>query len=103
MGHIRIEWIRERVGKGEFYISKHGDQERQNDNLTMAELEEAIQSGIVIEQYKDEGRGESCLVAGFTRRGETHPYRLRKKRGVACGYNCLYPRPPKIQDALPEM
>ena len=41
----RIEWIQERVNKNEYYYSSHADQERQNDNLTIAEVEEAISQG----------------------------------------------------------
>jgi len=60
-----IEWIQERVLKNEYYYSGHAEQERQNDNLTLAEIEEAIQSGRILEQYRDTGRGKSCLVAGL--------------------------------------
>lgn len=65
-----IEWICERIKKGEYYFSKHGDQERQNDNLIVAEVEEALLAGRIIEQYDDTGRGESCLIAGFTEAGK---------------------------------
>lgn len=47
-------------------FSKHGDQERQSDNLTIAEVEEALLTGRILEHYEDTGRGESCLVAGFS-------------------------------------
>lgn len=39
---FEIAWVQERVKKGKYYFSKHGDQERQNDNLTVAEVEEAL-------------------------------------------------------------
>lgn len=67
---FEIEWIRKRIGKNEYYFSKHGDQERQNDNLTIAEVEEALLMGRILEHYEDTGRGESCLVAGFTDAGK---------------------------------
>ena len=66
---IEQEWIRNKVGNGQYYFSRHGDQERQNDNLTVAEVETALLTGAVIEQYEDTGRGESSLVAGFTKAG----------------------------------
>ena len=65
-----IEWIQERVRKGEYYFSRHGDQERQNDNLTIAEVEEALSTGRILEKYEDTGRGESCPIAGFTHTGK---------------------------------
>ncbi len=67
---FEIEWIQECVRKGEYYFSKHGDQERQEDNLTIAEIEGALLTGRILEQYGDTGRGESCLVAGFTEIGK---------------------------------
>ena len=64
-----IVWIQSKVRDGNYYFSRHGDQERQNDNLTVAEVEEALLTGRVLEQYEDTGRGESCLVVGFTESG----------------------------------
>jgi hypothetical protein len=94
---LKLEWIQESVKKGHYYYSKHGDQERQNDNLTIAEVEEALLSGRILEQYKDEGRGESCLVAGFTKAG--------KPIHVVCGIRgewfviitVYIPQPPKYK------
>jgi hypothetical protein len=57
---FEVKWILERIRKGKYYFSKHGDQERQNDNLTIAEVEEALLGGRIVEQYEDTGRGESC-------------------------------------------
>ena len=30
---FEIDWIKDRVRKGEYYFSRHAEQERQNDNL----------------------------------------------------------------------
>ena len=65
-----IVWIQSRIREGQYYFSRHGDQERQSDNLTLAEIEEALLSGLLLEQYEDTGRGESCLVVGFTAQGK---------------------------------
>ena len=67
---IEIEWIQRNVRENEYYFSAHADQERQNENLTITELEEALLYGRVLEQYEDTGRGESCLVVGFTTGGK---------------------------------
>ncbi len=61
-----IKWIHDGIKKDEYYFSRHGDKERQNDNLTISEVEKALLNGMIIEQYKDTGRGASCLVVGFT-------------------------------------
>ncbi|NKC13789.1 MAG: DUF4258 domain-containing protein [Gammaproteobacteria bacterium] len=65
-----IVWIQTKVEGGEYYFSRHGDQERQNDNLTVSEVEEALRTGRILEQYEDTGRGEGCLVVGFTESGK---------------------------------
>ena len=92
-----IEWIQERVRKGEYYFSRHGDQERQNDNLTIVEVEEALSTSRILEKYENTGIGESCLVAGFTNTG--------KPIHVVCGergdwlvlITVYIPSPPKFK------
>ena len=94
---FEVEWICEHVTQGKYYFSKHGDQERQNDNLTIAEVEESLLKGRILEQYKDTGRGESCLVVGFTEIG--------KPIHVVCGergdwlviITVYIPHPPKFK------
>lgn len=94
---LKLEWIRERVEKSEYYFSRHGDNERLNDNLLIKEVEEALFAGKVIERYKDERRGESCLVAGFADSG--------KPIHVVCGargdwmavVTVYIPKPPKFK------
>ncbi|MFV1976035.1 MAG: DUF4258 domain-containing protein [Candidatus Scalindua sp.] len=65
-----IKWIQDKVSKEDYYFSRHGDKERQSDNLTILEVEEAILNGMILEQYEDAGRGKSCLVVGFTNFGK---------------------------------
>jgi hypothetical protein len=97
---IDIDWIQERIRNNEYYYSKHGDQERQNDNLAIAEVEEAILTGRILEQYADTGRGESCLVAGFSNNG--------KPVHVVCGHHgnwlaicdCICPNASEVQISL---
>lgn len=66
---IKIEWIKQAVQGKTYRYSRHGDQERQNDNLTLTEVAQALTNGRILEQYADTGRGVSCLVAGFTDNG----------------------------------
>ena len=35
---LEIDWIIEKVRKNKYYFSKHGDQERQNENLFITEV-----------------------------------------------------------------
>ena len=94
---FKIEWICERVKKGEYYFSKHGDQERQNDNLIVAEVEEALLAGRIIEQYDDTGRGESCLIAGFTEAGKPIHIVCGKRGDWLVVITVYIPRPPKFK------
>lgn len=57
---IEIEWIKQAVRDNTYRYSKHGDQERQNDNLTLTEVAQALTNGRILEQYADTGRGVSC-------------------------------------------
>jgi hypothetical protein len=94
---VRIDWIHRKVKTEKYYFSKHGDQERQNDNLTIQEIQEALLAGRILEHYADTGRGVSCLVVGFTNEG--------KPLHVVCGENgewlvivtVYIPTPPKFK------
>lgn len=66
---LEIDWIQKSVHNENYRYSRHGDQERQNDNLMLAEVSQALLNGRILEQYPDTGRGISCLVAGFTDSG----------------------------------
>lgn len=61
-----LDWLRQCVTAQRYRYSRHGDRERQNDGLSLLEVEQALLTGRILEDYPDTGRGESCLVAGFT-------------------------------------
>ena len=67
---IELSQIIQCIESQNYRYSRHGDKERQNDGLTLDEVEQAMLSGRIIEQYPDTGRGESCLLAGFTNKGK---------------------------------
>ena len=67
---MNIDNIKKQVKNKEYVFTLHGDKERQNDNLFISEVLEAIGNGMIIEDYEDTGRGHSCLVAGFTSKGK---------------------------------
>lgn len=67
---LALKWIQQCVGEETYLYSRHGDQERVNDNLSLDEVEQAMLTGRVLEQYGDTGRGASCLIAGFTHEGK---------------------------------
>ncbi|OGM26628.1 hypothetical protein A3D00_01160 [Candidatus Woesebacteria bacterium RIFCSPHIGHO2_02_FULL_38_9] len=57
-----IHNIRNKVRKNEYDLSFHAHQERQDEQITIAEIEQVILKGDIIEKYSNDPRGESCLV-----------------------------------------
>ena len=63
-------WIKHCAATDRYRYSRHADRERQNDGLSLSEIEQALVSGRIIEQYPDTGCGERCLWVGFTDAGK---------------------------------
>ncbi len=94
---FKIVWIQDRIKHTEYYYSMHADRERQNDSLSLAEIEQALLNGRIIEHYKDTGRGESCLVAGFTDQGKPVHIVCGKRAGWLSIITVYIPAPPKFK------
>jgi len=63
-----INDIKERVRYGKYRISfTHTEKIRQR-KIEISELEEAILSGEIIENYPTDPRGPSCLILGYTQK-----------------------------------
>jgi hypothetical protein len=62
---LTIEFIQQSVDSGDYEISLHADEERLEEGLTVSELEEALKSAELLEDYPDDPRGHSCLVLGY--------------------------------------
>ncbi|RLA06916.1 MAG: DUF4258 domain-containing protein [Gammaproteobacteria bacterium] len=67
---MQIENIQQEINNDNYFLSKHADDERKNDNITILELEQAILNGYILEKYDDDIRGSSCLIVGFTDEGK---------------------------------
>ena len=68
-----LEGIQSLIREGKYEYSFHAQQERLEENLDVAEIEEAILNhGEIVEQYPHDPRGESCLVLGFVSVQPTH-------------------------------
>ncbi|MGQ9628281.1 MAG: DUF4258 domain-containing protein [Anaerolineae bacterium] len=62
------------------------------------QVEEALLSGAILEDYPDTGRGESCLIVGFATDG-TPIHTVCGWRGEDVVIITIYiPRPPKFID-----
>ncbi|MBN1593937.1 MAG: DUF4258 domain-containing protein [Candidatus Coatesbacteria bacterium] len=77
---MQIDWIRERVSRSEYLLTSHAEIERRNDDVDLVDIEEALLSGVVIEDYPDDPRGSSCLVCGFSSGKAIH---------IVCGRNSI--------------
>lgn len=60
---MNLRFIRNKVRKQEYDLSSHAHQERQEEQITVNEIEQALLKGAIIEKYPNDPRGESCLVA----------------------------------------
>lgn len=61
-----IAGVQQRIREGEYEFSIHAQRERLEEDLDAAEIEEAIAHGMILEEYPNDPRGESCLVLGYT-------------------------------------
>lgn len=93
---IRFSNVVKAIRSGSYYLSKHADRERQNDGLFLEEIKEALLTGRIIEKYNDTGRGESCLVAGFTKTGKPIHAVIGLQGSIAVIITVYIPSPPKF-------
>jgi len=95
---LKAEWIKEKAGKGDWYVSRHGDDERQKDGISIDEIETVLSGGIILEQYADTGRGESCLVGGFSTAGKPIHVVCVRRGGSLVVITVYVPKPPKFKN-----
>lgn len=87
--------IQRLVRADQYEYTLHADIERKADDLTLAEIHNAVLSGQILEYYPDKGRGESCLILGFSHNIPIH---------IVCGWRrnkvsiitVYVPKPPKF-------
>ena len=61
MGHIRRA-----VEDGQYRFSSHADEEADAEQITVADIREALLTGQIVEDYPEHRRGPCCLVYGRT-------------------------------------
>lgn len=57
--------IRSLAKSGKYVLSMHAERERQAEQISTTEIETALASCEIIEDYPDDTRGHSCLALGF--------------------------------------
>lgn len=58
-------FVKEAVQAEAYELSLHADEKRLHDHLSITDIEEALRSCEILERYREDPRGESCLVLGF--------------------------------------
>ncbi len=68
----KLRRIQDSINKGNYRLSSHAEHEREADQITKVELDEAFFSSQaeIIEDYPNDPRGPSCLILGFTSQGK---------------------------------
>lgn len=66
---MNIEKIKEKVINNKFRFSQHAENEKQQDKIYFSEIDDAFKNVEIIEEYPDDPRGNSCLLLGFTSKG----------------------------------
>jgi hypothetical protein len=51
---MNIKEIQERIKREEYEISFHAEKERYAEDITIADLEKAIENGEILEEYPDD-------------------------------------------------
>ena len=90
--------FRKKISSEHYFLSRHADVERKNDNLTLIEIEEAILNGIVLETYPEDKRGESCLTVGFATSGKPIHVVCGKSDNALIIITVYIPTPPKFKN-----
>jgi len=69
--HAKMAAIARSVEQGQYRYTVHGASQRLARRLSRADVEEAIRSGEIIEDYPDHHYGPCCLILGSIRNGKS--------------------------------
>jgi hypothetical protein len=62
---LDIGWIKQQIRSGNDEVSGHAEDERQAERISIADVEAALLSAEMLEDYPNDPRGPSCLVLGY--------------------------------------
>jgi len=73
MGNLqeKLDHIKKAVARGRYKYTLHGAQQRIARRLKRKEIEQAIKSGEIIEDYSEHHYGPACLLLGKTAEGKS--------------------------------
>lgn len=79
------EDIQAKVAGGQFEFSRHAADQTVLRHISVQEIQEAVTSGQIIEDYPSDKYGPSCLLLGFT--SANRPLHIQ----------CSYPSRPRVK------
>lgn len=92
-----IETIKVKVRSGQFVLSAHADQEAADENISIADICDAILNDEILEDYPNTGRGASCLILGFVNSRPIHVV-CGWRRGLVLVITVYIPKPPRFEE-----
>jgi hypothetical protein len=92
---LTTDWIRDRVASDQYLLTLHADEERRNEGLEISDLETALTTGVILEDYPNDPRGPSCLVNGESQGIPIHIVCGRNRSGWLVIITVYRPEPPK--------
>jgi hypothetical protein len=71
---VDIEIIREKIGRGRYTISFTHTEKLRQRRIKAEDMERALKTGKLIEDYPEDQRGASCLILGFVGERPLHVF-----------------------------
>ncbi len=69
---MKINKLRNCIRNNRYEISLHAQKERCEEEIKIADIEHAILTGRIIEDYPEDKRGPSCLILGYSQHKPIH-------------------------------
>jgi hypothetical protein len=87
--------IRNQIAEDAVLLTQHAQQEMVVEEVGLAEVYQALESGAVLENYPDHRRGACCLVGGYTLAGRALHVVCTTARAELIVITVYEPKPPK--------
>ena len=69
---MKIETLKEKIGQGKYIISFTHTEKLRQRRIKAEDIERAVETGMIIEDYPEDRRGPSCLILGFVGKRPLH-------------------------------
>lgn len=89
--------MRRKIRRGEYRLTEHAQIERLEEDIDVLDIEAAILSGEVLEDYPNDPRGPSCLILGHSDERAIHVVCGVKQNQIVI-ITVYIPQPPKWEN-----